>query len=70
MENISITTEFIRLDAFLKFAALAASGGEAKQLIAEGLVSLNGTPCTQRGRKLYPGDVVAFSGAEYRVLKA
>jgi ribosome-associated protein len=70
MENISITTEFIRLDAFLKLAALASSGGEAKHLISEGLVSLNGEPCLQRGRKLYPGDVVTFSSKEYRVNKA
>ncbi len=58
------------MDAFLKLAALAASGGEAKQLISEGLVSLNGEPCSQRGRKLYPGDLVEFSGMEYRVYRA
>ena len=67
MEIISITTEFIRLDAFLKFAGAVGTGGEAKLLIADGQVSVNGAVCTQRGKKLRPGDTVGFSGREYAV---
>ena len=60
METIGIKTEYIKLDALLKFAALAASGGEAKTVIAEGLVSVNGEVCTMRGKKIRPGDTVEF----------
>ena len=62
METIGIKTEYIKLDALLKFAALAASGGEAKTVIAEGLVSVNGEVCTMRGKKLRAGDRVEFDG--------
>ena len=62
MENIAIKTEYIKLDALLKFAALVSSGGEAKTVIAEGLVSVNGEVCTMRGRKLRAGDVVCYDG--------
>ena len=58
MDEIHITTEFIKLDAFLKFAGVAGTGGEAKMLINEGRIEVNGEVCTQRGKKLYPGDVV------------
>ena len=50
MEAIQIETEFIKLDAFLKFACAVSSGGEAKILIADGAVSVNGEPCTMRGQ--------------------
>lgn len=56
------------MDAFLKFANAVGSGGEAKILIAEGLVFVNGTACIQRGKKLREGDRVAFKGKEYLVL--
>ncbi len=62
MEKIAITTEYIKLDALLKFAALLASGGEAKTAVAGGLVKVNGEVCTMRGRKLRPGDRVEFGG--------
>lgn len=62
MEKIEIRTDFIKLDALLKYAGLCETGGEAKQCIAEGLVSVNGEACTERGRKLRPGDVVQFEG--------
>ncbi len=61
MEKIKINTEFIRLDSLLKFAALVGTGGEAKYVISEGLVSVNGEVCTMRGRKIYPGDRVEFA---------
>ena len=67
MENIPITTEYIKLDALLKFAALVGTGGEAKAVIADGLVEVNGEICTMRGKKLRPGDRVRFNGAELLV---
>jgi len=70
MEDVAITTEFIRLDALLKFAALTGTGGEAKQAIQEGLVAVNGAVCTQRGRKLRPGDTVDLGGTVLRVVAA
>ncbi len=69
MEIISIQTAYIRLDALLKFAGLAVTGGEAKRYIADGLVSVNGEPCRQRGRKIHPGDIVLFGGRTYGVRK-
>jgi ribosome-associated protein len=67
MEEIAIRTEFIKLDALMKFSALAESGGEAKQLIGEGLVKVNGEVCLQRGKKIFPGDTVFFDGQTIRV---
>ena len=66
-EPIEIKTEFIRLDALLKFAAAVESGGEAKLLIQDGQVNVNGEPCTQRGKKLYEGDTVTADGNIYIV---
>ena len=57
-----IKTEFIKLDAFLKFAGLVGTGGEAKIRIQEGQVTVNGEVCTMRGKKLRPGDTVALLG--------
>lgn len=61
-ENLQITSEFIKLDAALKFANLVASGGEAKIRIAEGEVSVNGEVCTMRGKKLRAGDRFTLDG--------
>lgn len=58
--TFSISTDFIKLDSFLKLANLVGSGGEAKILIADGEVSVNGETELRRGRKLYPGDVVTI----------
>ena len=63
---INIETEFIKLDSFLKLAGACETGGEAKIAIADGLVRVNGEPCLMRGKKLRPGDEVAFDGALYR----
>ena len=60
METIAINTEFIKLDALLKYAALVGTGGEAKMAIAEGMVKVNGEVCTMRGKKIRPGDTVDF----------
>ena len=70
MEKIEISTEFIKLDQLLKFAALVGTGGEAKFVIAEGMVNVNGEVCTQRGKKIYPGDTVKFDRFELTVEKA
>ena len=55
METIAITTEYIRLDACLKLTGLVDTGGQAKVLIQEGRVQVNGEVCTMRGKKLTPG---------------
>lgn len=59
-ETVTISTEFIKLDALLKYAGLVNSGGEAKSLIQEGDVLVNGEVCTMRGKKLRPGDTVTL----------
>lgn len=65
--SFEITTEYIKLDSFLKGVNAVASGGEAKLLIADGEVQVNGEPEYRRGRKLYPGDQVSLGGHTYRV---
>ena len=62
MTEIKIETEFIKLDALLKFANLVSSGGEAKLRIAEGEVLVNGEKCPMRGKKLRPGDRIELGG--------
>lgn len=62
MEKILIHTEFIKLDSLLKLAGLVETGGEAKLLIQNGLVQVNGEVCTMRGKKLRAGDTVALDG--------
>ena len=68
MERIEITTEFIKLDALLKFAGLCATGSEAKTAVQAGLVTVNGEVCTQRGKKLRSGDRVVFGGEEAEIV--
>ena len=65
--SIKITTEFIKLDALLKFASLVGSGGEAKALIQDGQVLENGEVCTMRAKKISPGDTVSLDGEEVTV---
>ena len=69
MEKILINTEFIKLDSLLKFAALVGTGGEAKVIISEGMVKVNGEVCTMRGKKIYPGDRVDFDRFSLEVTK-
>ncbi len=64
MTEIKIETEFIKLDALLKFANLVSSGGEAKIRIAEGEVLVNGEICTMRGKKLRSSDTVELDGEQ------
>ena len=54
--KIKIHTEFIKLQDLLKFAGAVETGGDAKLIIQEGRVSVNGEPCSMRGKKLRPGD--------------
>ena len=70
MEKIAIETEFIKLDSLLKYAALVGTGGEAKYVIAEGMVRVNGEVCTMRGKKIRPGDTVSFEQFQLEVTQA
>ena len=67
MEKVNISTEFIKLDALLKFAGLCETGGEAKLCVEDGLVKVNGETCLQRGKKIRPGDVVELDGEAVEV---
>ena len=64
---VAITTEFIKLESFLKLANAVPSGGMAKNFIQNGEVFVNGEPCTMRGKKLHPGDEVTFMANTWRV---
>lgn len=68
MQEVKITTEFIKLDAFLKWCGAVSLGSEAKILVQEGEVLVNGEICTQRGKKLRVGDMVEFDGEIYKVI--
>lgn len=68
MNKIEITTEFIKLDSFLKFSGAVSMGSEAKMLILDELVKVNNEICTQRGKKLYKGDIVEFNEESYEVV--
>lgn len=67
-KKISITTEFIRLDAFLKMCDAVQSGGHAKIVIQEGEVKVNDEICTQRGKKMRPGDKAEFERKIYEII--
>ena len=67
-KQIEITTEFIKLDSLLKFSGLVMTGGEAKEVVQEGYVSVNGEVCLMRGKKIRPGDTVSFDGEELEVV--
>lgn len=62
--EIKIRTEFIRLDQLLKFCGIAETGGHAKEIIAEGVVYLNGEVCLMRGKKIRAGDVIVIDQYE------
>ena len=67
METITLRDEFIKLGQVLKAVGFVESGVEAKEVIQDGLVSVNGETDTRRGRKLYDGDVVEFEGKTIKV---
>ncbi len=62
MDEVKITGEYIKLDSLLKYANLVSSGGEAKIIIKENQVKVNGEVCRMRGKKIKPGDVVSAAG--------
>ena len=64
---VVITTEFIKLQDAMKYANIVYSGGEAKTLILEEQVKVNGEVCTMRGKKLRPGDTFTFMGQTYAI---
>ena len=67
MNKFKIHTEFIKLDALLKLAGLCETGGEAKELIQGGEVTVNGEVCTMRGKKCRPGDVISLEGSSVQI---
>lgn len=69
MKTVRIKDEFIKLGQLLKLAGLVESGVDAKFVIQDGLVSVNGQQELQRGKKLYDGDVVTYDGNEIRIEK-
>ena len=66
---VSITTEFIKLESALKLSNAVSSGGIAKAVIQDELVTVNGEICTMRGKKLYAGDTFAFENIGYKIIK-
>lgn len=62
VKKVYIHGDFIRLDSLLKFSAIASTGGEAKYVITSGNVFVDKELCTQRGRKIRPGSIVAVCG--------
>ena len=69
MEEIRLRDDYIKLGQALKAAGMTGSGVEAKLVILDGKVKVNGEVCTQRGKKLYNGDIVDFSGEQIKILK-
>lgn len=69
-EIVEITTDFIRLDSFLKLAGFFETGGQAKLAVKEERVKVNGEVCPMRGKKLHSGDLVEYGGRSARVEKA
>lgn len=68
VREVVVCGEYVELCDLLKFENLTQSGGEAKVVIAEGLVSVNGEPETRKRKKLRPGDVVTFKGQTLRLV--
>lgn len=62
MEKVKIDTEYIKLDQFLKLAGVVQTGGQGKNLIQEGSISVNNETCTQRGKKLRKDDIIEIKG--------
>ena len=69
MEIIKLREVFIKLGQALKAAGLVESGVEAKEVIQDGLVKVNGEVDTRRGKKLYDGDIVSFDGTDIKIEK-
>lgn len=65
MEKVYFHTEFVKLQQLMKLADVVGQGSDAKMLIQEGYVKLNGEVCTMRGKKVYDGDVMEFEGEQF-----
>ncbi len=68
-QKVPISTEYIKLEAALKYVNIVPSGGMAKTVIQEQEVLVNGEICTMRGKKLYPGDKFSFAGEVFVICK-
>ena len=68
MKEIKIDTDIIKLDSFMKWAGIVSMGSEAKILILNGEVKLNGEVETRRGKKLKKGDILEFNGENYKIV--
>ena len=68
IQELQISTEYIKLQDAMKFANIVMSGGEAKSLIQEEQVKVNGEVCTMRGRKLRDGDTFSFEGLTFKII--
>lgn len=69
IKEVKITTPDIRLDAALKLSSAVSTGGQAKMVIQDNMVKVNGEVCTLRGKKLYDGDEFSFDGRFYKIVK-
>lgn len=69
MKKLIIHDEYIRLCDALKFAGIAETGGIAKLMILDGEVTVNGEPCLQKGKKIYPEDVFTIDGESFKILR-
>lgn len=67
MEKIKISTEYIKLDQFLKWSGIADSGVMGKEMVLDGIVKVNGEVELRRGKKLYSGDIVEALGKKFQV---
>lgn len=68
MEEIKLRDEFIKLGQAIKAVNFVESGAEAKEVIQEGMVKVNGEVCLQRGKKLVAGDIVSYEGNEIKIV--
>lgn len=69
MQKIKISTQYIKLSQFLKLANITSQGSDAKILISEGMIKVNGKTVYQRGKKLYNGDKIEYSqGGSFEVI--
>lgn len=64
-QTIKINTEYIKLDSLLKYVGAAETGGQAKNVIQNGEVLVNGQVCTQRGKKIRAKDIITYGGKDY-----
>ena len=67
MKTVKIDTEYIKLNQFLKFAAIIQNGSDGKLIISEGKIKVNGEVETRRGKKIYDGYIVEFNGEKIKV---